>query len=198
VSGGEAVIWETKADWLAAANEAGVTGFMHPSEVAKLVELAEGRDVLEIGSYRGLSAWCMAHSAKSLMAVDTHRAWTNGQTQNSMEEGLTTLEAFQAAVAPFENVEYFVGTSAEANAARLRRLYGMVFLDANHTYEDVKKDIGMWWPRVKKGGVFVMHDYGHWDFPGVKKAADEVFGDLGDYAPGTQDWVVTLRWVFKN
>lgn len=34
--------WESEGDWLAAANAAGVTGFMHPCELAKLVELAEG------------------------------------------------------------------------------------------------------------------------------------------------------------
>lgn len=191
------MIWESKNDWLAAANAEGVTGFMHPSELAKLVELAEGRDVLEIGSYRGLSAWCMAHSARHISCLDTFRAWTNGQTQNTEEEGFTTLDAFLDAMKDFTNVSHAVGTSMQGLHI-FELAYDMIFLDANHEYDEVRKDIGKWWPRVKPGGVMALHDYGHWDYPGVKRAADEVFGDLGEYAPGTQDWVVTLRWVFKD
>ena len=184
--------------WLERANEAGVYGFMHPSELEKLVELATSKHVLEIGSYRGLSAWCMAHCAKSIMCIDTFRAWSNGQTQNSIEEGLTTLDAFLQATAQFKNVDHFVGTSMEAKSAKLRRRYDMIFLDANHEYEEVKKDIRVWWPRLWPGGVLALHDYGHDHYPGVKRAADEMFGDLGEYRPEEQNWIVTLRWIQKD
>jgi glycosyltransferase involved in cell wall biosynthesis len=50
-----------------------------------------------------------------------------------------------------------------------------VYIDADHSYEGVKKDLNIWFPRVRGGGVIGGHDYGHGNFPGVKKAVDEFF-----------------------
>lgn len=47
-----------------------------------------------------------------------------------------------------------------------------VFIDADHSYESVIKDINAWLPKVKKGGIISGHDY----FEGcpVTKAVDEL------------------------
>jgi len=45
-----------------------------------------------------------------------------------------------------------------------------VYIDANHEYEFASEDIGLWYPKVKKGGVFGGHDY---DLPGVNRAIKE-------------------------
>jgi len=34
-----------------------------------------------------------------------------------------------------------------------------VYIDANHTYEGVMDDIKLWFPKVKKGGLLLGHDY---------------------------------------
>ena len=47
-----------------------------------------------------------------------------------------------------------------------------VFIDGDHTYEACKRDIIAWLPKVKEGGWITGHDY-H-EFPGVKKAVDEL------------------------
>lgn len=47
-----------------------------------------------------------------------------------------------------------------------------VYLDANHSYEGVSRDLGLWAPKVRDGGVIGGHDYGHPDFPGVRNAVD--------------------------
>ena len=49
-----------------------------------------------------------------------------------------------------------------------------VFIDADHTYEGVKKDIDAWYPKVKKGGLVSGHDI---DWPDVKRAVDENFSN---------------------
>jgi hypothetical protein len=36
----------------------------------------------------------------------------------------------------------------------------LVFLDASHDYESVKKDIAVWAPHVRPGGILCGHDYG--------------------------------------
>lgn len=50
--------------------------------------------------------------------------------------------------------------------------FDFIFIDADHTYEGVRADIEAWRPKTRN---FMGHDYGHPDFPGVKKAVDEFF-----------------------
>ncbi len=176
-------------NFLELAAKIGVEGFLHCEELEKLVELAANRDVLEVGSFKGLSAWGMALTAKSVTAVDTHRANSAGQQQM---DHYTTLEDFTRAVRRYNNVRAFPIASEVAEGVLAGETYDMVFLDAMHTLSDVRDDINRWWPRVRPGGVFVMHDYGHGDFEGVKRAADEIFGPAPE---GTT--LVTLRWIEK-
>ena len=57
--------------------------------------------------------------------------------------------------------------------------FDFVYIDADHTYDMVKKDIELWLPLVKKGGVIGGHDYGFPDeavrWGGVQRAVDEKF-----------------------
>lgn len=50
----------------------------------------------------------------------------------------------------------------------------LVFIDANHTYDDVRADIRAWLPLVKPGGILAGHDYSPDLFPGVVQAVDEL------------------------
>ncbi len=50
-----------------------------------------------------------------------------------------------------------------------------VFIDGDHSYTGVSKDIKLWKSKVKKGGFLGFHDYAHPRLPGVKKALDEAF-----------------------
>lgn len=37
--------------------------------------------------------------------------------------------------------------------------YDYIFVDGNHSYDYVLEDIQMWYPKLKKGGVFAGHDF---------------------------------------
>jgi predicted O-methyltransferase YrrM len=50
-----------------------------------------------------------------------------------------------------------------------------VFIDANHTYEAVKRDIDAWLPKMKPGGIISGHDYTVWGDFGVIQAVTEKF-----------------------
>lgn len=66
----------------------------------------------------------------------------------------------------------------------------IVYIDASHDYESVKKDIEAWYPKVKYGGVLCGDDYIRgWD--GVIKAVDEKFSQK--YLVGGQQW-----WIVKE
>lgn len=53
-----------------------------------------------------------------------------------------------------------------------------VFIDADHSYEGVMRDIKAWWPKVKSGGTFAGHDYEK-GWPGVVKAVNEFAKSVG-------------------
>lgn len=169
------------------ATAIGVEGFLHCAELEQLIDLACGKDVLEIGAFCGLSAWGMASTARSLRSVDTYRAATDGQRQTDQ---MTTFEAYNRAISRYSNVTYFIGTSEDA-ARLLHDDYDFIFLDAMHDYENVKADIERWWPRVREGGTMAFHDYYHDNYPGVAQAVNERFGELPNR-------VVTLGWIHKQ
>lgn len=170
------------------AEAVGVTGFLHCNEFHKLIELAAGKDVLEIGSFTGLSAYGMAWTAKSITCVDTFSAATDGQRQTG---ALTTLDAFRKATSRFNNVRVVVADSRDAILG-ISGGFDFVFIDAMHAYQDVLDDAIRWYPKLRRGGVMAFHDYRHSAFPGVERAVDELFG------PPNMDVEITLRWILNE
>ena len=69
-----------------------------------------------------------------------------------------------------------------------------VYLDADHSYESSKKDIELWYSKVKPGGIFSGHDYLNGSLPqgefGVKRAIDEFVekNKLKLYVTGENEW----------
>lgn len=51
-----------------------------------------------------------------------------------------------------------------------------LFIDASHTYTEVRRDIKMWLPKMKSGGVLAGHDYSK-DFPQVQVAVSRELKD---------------------
>lgn len=54
-----------------------------------------------------------------------------------------------------------------------------VYHDASHLYEDLKRDLKDWLPKMEKYGLVCGHDYGNDIFPGVKQAVDEFCKEHG-------------------
>lgn len=54
----------------------------------------------------------------------------------------------------------------------------MVFIDGDHRYATVVKDIKKAHELLKPGGLICGHDYGHPAWPGVKQAVDEYVGRI--------------------
>jgi len=39
-----------------------------------------------------------------------------------------------------------------------------MFIDGDHRYKGIKKDIELWWPKMKKGGIFCGHDFDSYEY----------------------------------
>lgn len=70
-----------------------------------------------------------------------------------------------------------------------------IYIDGNHSYEYVKKDILLYYPKIKTGGVFGGHDYyNQGEAREVKKAVDEWVAENNlKLFTAECDW-----WVIKN
>jgi len=75
-------------------------------------------------------------------------------------------------------VSLLVGESGRAASLFEDNSLTMVFLDAQHNYNSVVRDIELWFPKVKLGGELAGDDYGIEDeppvWPGVRRAVDEL------------------------
>lgn len=69
-------------------------------------------------------------------------------------------------------------TSEEASKYFPDNYLDFVYIDADHIYKSVKQDLELWYPKVKKGGIFAGHDYVDrvckYGIFGVKRAVNEM------------------------
>jgi predicted O-methyltransferase YrrM len=93
----------------------------------------------------------------------------------------------------FKQVQFIKKTSEEA-VKDIAELLDFVYIDGNHRYEYAKKDIKLYYPLVKHGGVIGGHDYVFWK-NGVVRAVSEFVRqhDIKDFHTVFPDW-----WVIKG
>lgn len=152
--------------------------FNFPKLYKSAVEKFDNAVFVEVGTWQGKSAAYMAveivNSKKNIKfyCVDTwkgsqeHRSDNLVKTDTLYECFLQNINIVNHAIYPLRM------TSLEAAENFKNNSIDFVFIDAEHDYENVKKDMSAWFPKVKKGGIFAGHDYcGSW--PGVIKAVDE-------------------------
>jgi len=81
---------------------------------------------------------------------------------------------------PFgERFELIRKESAQAGEQIEDQSLDFVYLDADHSEAGVLADLCTWARKVRIGGVIAGHDYGHPDFPGVKRSIDRFFNRFG-------------------
>ena len=88
--------------------------------------------------------------------------------------GYTSDQWYPKVVEMFKDnsaIEIVKKTSEEATKI-IDEKFDFVYIDGNHSYENVKQDIELWYPKTKVGGFFGGHD---WLLSDVKKAVTEIF-----------------------
>jgi predicted O-methyltransferase YrrM len=133
---------------------------------------------VEIGTWLGQSAAYMAveiaNSKKNIdfYCVDTWSGSEEHQQDQRVKED-KLYQTFLSNISPVSEHIIPIRMSSEQASRHFKdESLDFVFIDANHEYEEVKKDIEVWYPKVKKGGIFAGHDYSDtWE--GVVKAVNE-------------------------
>lgn len=156
----------------------GIDGFMAPIELDWLFGIAKNKStILEIGSWKGKSTHALLSGCKNgkVTSVD-HFLGSKGQKMVVEDgSGKSIYDQFMSNVGHLGNLEVCKMSSEEA-AKKLRgKKFDVVFIDGEHTYEGVKRDIELWKDSATK--IISGHDYCE-TWPGVVKAVDEAFGKV--------------------
>jgi predicted O-methyltransferase YrrM len=156
-----------------------INGWMSEGELIWLAERAKAsKIILEFGCYKGRSTRALADNTEGIIyAVDP---WSGDYYSDDGKSKIFSCEV---------NSEFYNNLSDHIlnNRVFLFKTYStsfipllrpdFVFLDGDHHYQAVKDDINHVMRICHPRCIIAGHDYGRSDWPGVKQAVDEIFGD---------------------
>jgi len=127
-------------------------------------------------------------NAKLVVGVDAWIADGNpGHNDSSFTQEVldAQCEYFKSLMLKYPNVVLYRQWTHEAAKNFPDNYFDLIYIDADHSYEGVKKDLEAWWPKVKPGRFFTGDDYSHQHAPvnGLKfeviRAVDEFAAKVG-------------------
>lgn len=162
--------------------------FSFPKFYSKIVEIMpDGARLVEIGTYKGKSFSYLVveaiNSGKKFDIVGIDACPDGWGVEEGFNETMKGLEG------NFRTL--FGGDSFDRAKDFEIESIDFLFIDANHTYDFVKKDISYFLPKMKKGGIISGHDYNDCH-EGVIRAVNEAFGDRVIYDKEEDVWQVQL------
>jgi len=182
-----------------------LTGWFDFQEIysEQVKKAKDGSKFVEVGSFLGKSTSYMGveiiNSEKKiyfdvvdLFGTEIDDVLKTGIEDNKKNEKETFYEIFLRNVFPVHSMIKNVHTTYSYKAASLYEDNSLdfVFIDASHDYENVKKDIEAWLPKIKLGGTIGGHDY-HITWPGVIQAVKETIGE-------EKIKVIGNSWIFNK
>ena len=195
------------------------------SDLKNLIPSGKG---VEIGVFKGeFSKHILNKWEGTLYMVDVWRPLGNEYEDDSNhKDHLDDYQETMENIKGFEDRGIMVRATSEVAVDMFQdESLDYIFIDANHAYDFVVEDINLWFPKLKKGGMFSGHDYINMDWYndsnfapngkdkyiytsrldgtpiyngvfGVNPAVDE-FCDKNGYTPNiTKEWFGTW-WFIK-
>ena len=146
----------------------------------------------EIGVREGYNAVNILQNLniKKLYLVDPYLPYyikEKGETRDPSN----TERACRKRLILFGNRAIFIKEKSEDAIKQIKDELDFVYIDGNHAYEFVKRDLELYYPKVKVGGVIGGHDFKP-KYYGVAKAVLEFTekNELKPYGKGTDWWFV--------
>lgn len=123
----------------------------------------------EVGVYKGEYAQILFENIPGLrlLLIDS---WASGRRIEAKDEAIARSTGY--------NAEIFHATSLDGAKGVEDGSLDFVFIDAGHTYKDVKEDVNAWAPKVRAGGIVSGHDY--FPFPSGRGGVVEAVNEYAD------------------
>ncbi|CAK0840158.1 unnamed protein product [Prorocentrum cordatum] len=134
----------------------------------------------EVGVFQANTSVALMSRFPSLhmLLVDPYHLHTQTAPDDQLLEEfyVSPREVFDAAVnwtRPYRSrAAFMLQESVEASRWVEPGSLDLVFIDGDHRYESVARDMEAWWPALREGGALAGHDF-VLTFPGVVRAATE-------------------------
>src|SRR5258705_6825142 len=122
-------------------------------ELECLMKHSHGANVIvEIGCYEGsTTAALAANTTGRVYSIDP---FFSGRLGICYGEVVAKFVRWKRRLS---NVEFLKAFSHDV-APQFRQSVDFIFIDADHSYEAIKKDWQDWFPKVKPGGIIALHD----------------------------------------
>lgn len=88
--------------------------------------------------------------------------------------------------AQYKSIKLIEGDSAEKASLFKNASIDLVYIDADHSFESVKKDLAAWFPKARK--IISGHDYQHPSHPGCTLAINDFFSVRTDLKLQLEDY----------
>jgi len=129
-------------------------------------KIPDGGTYAEIGSYIGGSLLCV-YKASRIAKVKINLIGIESIIRPPLLEYTKSIPCLK-----------IINAKSDAARGKIKNnSIDLFFIDGSHDYEQVKRDISNYWPKLKIGGNLLGHDYsGHPLHRGIVQAAKETFG----------------------
>jgi len=152
-----------------------IDGFLWEKEALEIQKRAAGKICVDLGSYKGKSAVCLAEVAEHVYTIDN-------QFRPDLAESILG-----------HPVTYYTMLTKDASKLFEANSVDFIFEDTSHTYEIIKENILLWWSKLKLNGIMSFHDYGHSTYPDVKRIIYDLFGPVEE-----ENLVGGVAFVYKH
>jgi len=164
----------TKEQHLEIANS--IQGWMINDHLSILYDTTKNKElVVEIGCWKGRTTSVLA-VAERVICIDSwiydinykNDIWFDVYREYSKNENI--LEEFKKNLSMFNNIDIIIGKSHDVANQVLNNAVDLLVIDGDHSYDGIKGDLELYFPKLKNKGIIFCHDYGD---TGVDKAIHE-------------------------
>jgi len=159
-----------------------IGGWMNDFELLWLATQARERlHIVEFGSLLGRSARALADNNPSTGRIWCVDPWAGDyytEEGNPIPISTYVMPEFVKNLLDHVQTGHVVPVRMFSYQFSLPYQIDMVFIDGDHRYETVVRDIKKAYELLKPGGLICGHDYDHPNWPGVKQAVIEYCNDF--------------------
>ena len=148
-------------------------------------------EMAELGCYKGDSTQVWAQHFDRVHAIDPWCPGYDDQDKASEVVGEIIEHEFDSNTRAYTNIVKHKQFSFDAADSFANESMSFVYIDAEHTYSAVSRDLEAWLGKVSADGFIGGHDYKK-KWPGVMEAVQNQFG-TPDWIFSDSSWLVELN-----
>lgn len=148
----------------------------------------------EIGVWKGQNAKAINQNLKlnKFFLIDSYKVYDEYKHDNCSEILVYAKKKAHRLNRPWEKTNVWIEKYSEKALKEIKEKLDFIYIDGNHEYSYVKKDLENSWKLLRKGGILSGHDINQ---PDVSRAVMEFIkkNNLMPYFGDRRDW-----WIIKE